>query len=323
MTVFNSVTSRTEAAALIPEEVSRSIIKNVPAQGSTVLKMARRLPNMSRAQQRMPVLSALPLAYFVNEVPNVDPLTSVKQTTEVAWANKYLDVAEIAVIVPIPENVLDDVDYDIWGEISPLIEDAIGKVVDDAILYGHSAPTVWPSDICTAAAAAGNAVALGTGADLYDDLLGEGGVVSCLEADGYFMTGSIAAMTMRAKFRALRDNDGVPIFSTSPQSTTNYQFDGAPVAFPRSGVFDATHALVIAGDFNQLVYSIRQDITYKMLTEAVITDNASPRTILYNLPQEDMVAMRVTFRMAWQVPNPINYLQPTAGSRYPFALLTP
>jgi HK97 family phage major capsid protein len=173
----------------------------------------------------------------------------------------------------------------------------------------------------TGATAAGNAVASGTGNDLYDDLLGVGGVVSKIEDDGYMLTGAIAAMSMRAQFRALRDNDGVPIFTSTPQDKTRYAFDGAPCEFPRSGVFDPTHALIIAGDFNQAVYSIRQDISYKMLTEAVITD--SSKAIIYNLPQEDMVAMRVVFRMAWQVPNPINYLQPTEGSRYPFALLTP
>jgi hypothetical protein len=164
-------------------------------------------------------------------------------------------------------------------------------------------------------------VEFGTGADLYDDLLGEGGVVSLVEEDGYFLTGGIAAMSMRAKFRSCRGEDGQPLFTSTPQEKTRYQFDGAPVEFPRSGVFDATHALLIAGDFNQMVYSIRQDITYKMLTEAVITD--SSKAIIYNLPQEDMVAMRVTMRLAWQVPNPINYLEPTEGDRYPFALLTP
>jgi len=320
MSAYDQLIQRSDTGALMPEEVSREIIKNVPETGSVVLKLARRLPNMSRAQQRMPVLSSLPVAYFVNEAPQGDG-SAVKKTTEVAWANKYLDVAEIAVIVPIPENVLDDADYDIWGEIQPLISEAIGKTADAAILYGTNAPTAWPDDIVTAATAAGNVVEFGTGADLYDDLLGEGGLISLLEEEGFFLTGSIGAMSMRAKFRGVRGEDGIPVFTSTPQEKTQYQFDGAPVEFPRTGVFNPASALLIAGDFKQLVYSIRQDITYKMLTEAVITD--SSKAIVYNLPQEDMVAMRVTFRMAWQVPNPINYLQPTEGSRYPFALLTP
>jgi HK97 family phage major capsid protein len=319
MTDYSNLIQRSDATALMPEEVSRQIIANVPTSGSMVMKLARRLPNMSRAQQRMPVLSALPVAYFVNEAPQGDG-SAVKKTTEAAWANKYLDVAEIAVIVPIPENVLDDADYDIWGEVSPLIEQAIGNKFDGAVLYGHSAPTVWPDDIVTSATAAGNVVALGTGVDLYDDLLGEDGVVTTIEEEGFFCTGAIAAISMRGKFRGCRGEDGVPIFTNTPQDKTSYQFDGAPCEFPRTGVFDPTHALLIAGDFSQLVYSIRQDMTYKMLTEAVITD--SSKAIIYNLPQEDMVAMRVTMRLAWQVPNPINYVEPTEGSRYPFALLT-
>ena len=51
-------------------------------------------------------------------------------------------------------------------------------------------------------------------------------------------------------------------------------------------------------------------------------DNGTPPTIIYNLPQQDMVALRVTMRLGWQLPNPINRIQPTEGNRYPFATLT-
>lgn len=82
------------------------------------MRMARRLPNMTRAQLRMPVLSGLITANFVTGD------TGLKQTSEVAWQNKYINAAELAVIVPIPETVLDDVDYDVWGEIRPRIVEA-------------------------------------------------------------------------------------------------------------------------------------------------------------------------------------------------------
>ena len=96
---FNSVISRSDAAALIPEEVSDAILNDVAAS-NPLLSMARRLPNMNRAQQRMPVMSALATAYFVNGD------TGLKQTSEVNWANKYIDAEELAVIVPIPKNRL-------------------------------------------------------------------------------------------------------------------------------------------------------------------------------------------------------------------------
>jgi hypothetical protein len=77
----------------------------------------------------------------------------------------------------------------------------------------------------------------------------------------------------------------------------------------------------MSGDFDQLVYSIRQDITFKLLDQAVIQDSAG--TIIFNLAQQDMVALRAVMRLGWQLPNPINRVQPTAASRYPFSFLIP
>jgi HK97 family phage major capsid protein len=311
---YNKVIDRSDAAALIPEEVSREIVQGV-AETSACLRLFRRLPNMSRKQQRIPVLSALPTAYFVNGD------TGLKQTTEQAWENKYLNAEEIACIVPIPEAVLDDADYDIWAEVRPRIVEAFGVVIDAAILFGTNAPASWPASILDGATSAGHVVALGTGADIYDDIMGENGVISLVEEDGYMVNGHIAAMTMKARLRGLRDANGQPIFVRSMQDRTRYELDGEPMEFPANGAFDVTKALMFSGDFRQAVYAMRQEITYKVLTEAVIQDNTG--AIVYNLAQQDMVALRAVMRLAWQVPNPVTRLQPTEAQRYPFAVLTP
>lgn len=311
---YNKIIDRSDAAALIPEEVSREIVQGV-AETSACLRLFRRLPNMSRKQQRIPVLSALPTAYFVNGD------TGLKQTTEQAWENKYLNAEEIACIVPIPEAVLDDADYDIWAEVRPRIVEAFGVVIDAAILFGTNAPASWPASILDGATSAGHVVALGTGADIYDDIMGENGVISLVEEDGYMVNGHIAAMTMKARLRGLRDANGQPIFVRSMQDRTRYELDGEPMEFPANGAFDVTKALMFSGDFRQAVYAMRQEITYKVLTEAVIQDNTG--AIVYNLAQQDMVALRAVMRMAWQVPNPVTRLQPTEAQRYPFAVLTP
>ena len=311
---YNSQITRSDAAALIPEEVSREIIQTVPEQ-SAVMRMARRLPNMTRAQLRMPVLSGLITANFVTGD------TGLKQTSEVAWQNKYINAAELAVIVPIPETVLDDVDYDVWAEVRPRIVEAFGKAFDGAVLYGTNKPSDWPDGLVTGATAASQAVTLGTGADIFDDIMSEDGVIAKVEEDGFMVSGHIAALGLRAKLRGLRDNQGLPIFVRTVQAATPYELDGVPVDFPKNGAVDATQSLLVSGDWSQLVYSIRQDVTYKVLTEAVIQDSGG--TIQYNLAQQDMVALRVVMRLGWQLPNPINNVNQTEATRYPFAVLLP
>ena len=62
--------------------------------------------------------------------------------------------------------------------------------------------------------------------------------------------------------------------------------------------------------------------TTKVLTEAVIQDPSSGE-ILYNLAQDDMVALRVTMRLGWEIPNPINALEEDASVRFPFSAILP
>lgn len=309
----DNMIDRTGAQALIPEDVSREIVQGVPKY-SSIMQVATRAPNMPTNQRRIPVLSTLPQAYFVNGD------TGLKKTTQQAWANKFLDAEELAVIVPIPEAVLDDVSYDIWGEVKPRIMEAFGIAFDQAVMFGDNAPASWPQDLLAGATAAGNVIALGTNADIYDDILGVGGVISLLEADGYMATGHIADMGMRAQLRGLRDLQGQPLFKTSVQGTTSYELDGSAIFFPENGAFDATRANMFSGNFKQVIYAMRQDVTYKILDQAVIQDSAG--NIVYNLAQQDMVALRAVIRLAWQVPNPINRLQPNEAARYPVAVLT-
>jgi hypothetical protein len=324
---YNSLISRTNADALIPEEASKEIFKSTPAQ-SAIMTLGRRLPNMARGQQRLPVMSALPVTYFVNGD------TGLKQTTNAEWADKYIDAEEIACIVPIPESVLDDADYDIWGEVSPLIAEGFGKAFDAAVLHGTNAPSSWPTAIATAAAAASQSVDLSTqvaaGEDLYDVLLGENGVVSLIEADGFMATGHIAALAMRGKLRGVRAkvysgsaavNLGEPIFKRSMQDSTVYELDGVPVIFPTNGSVVGTSVLDFCGDWTKLVWSMRQEITYKVLTEAVIQDGSG--NIIYNLAQQDMVALRAVMRLGWQIPNPVNRVNTSSSTRYPFSILVP
>jgi HK97 family phage major capsid protein len=320
---YNNLIDRSDAAALIPQDVSAEILKHIPEK-SSVMGLARKLPNMSRAQKRLPVMSALASAYFVNGD------TGKKQTSEVNWENKYVNAEELAVIVPISEAVLDDADYDIWGEVKPSIEEAFGLAIDQAVLYGTNIPAAWTTDLGAAglvagATAAGHVVSQALFADLYEAIMAEtaggvDGVLMRIEADGFMASGHIAAMSLRGMLRGVRDANGQPIFVRSMQDLSRYELDGSPIHFPLNGAIVEASSLLISGAWNQLVYSMRTDITYKILTEAVIQDGAG--NIIYNLAQQDMVALRAVMRLGFALPNPINRINPTAATRYPFAVLT-
>ena len=328
---FNSATLRDDvapsgdASGLIPEDAANEIIQEATEQ-SAIMSNARRLPNMNRRQRRMPVLDALPTAYFVNANQDQSD-TRHKKTTKVEWKDKFIDAEEIAVILPVPENVLDDSSFDIWGQSRPLVAEAIGTAFDRAVLYGEGAPNVWPDDLTTQIVGAGHLVAPTHGNDLYDAILGEDGVVAKIEEDGYMVDGHLARLTLRAKLRGLRDGDtGEPIFkrltSEGVQGQSVYALDGEPTTFPRNGSFVPGDALeLVSGDWTRLVYSIRQDITWKVLDQAVITDPTDDNKVIYNLPQQDMVALRVVFRAGWQLPNPPTRVNSDDNSRLPFAAL--
>jgi HK97 family phage major capsid protein len=319
---YNNVISSTDAGPLIPQEVSNEIIKSVADTG-TIMRLAKRLPNMSAAQKRMPVMSALATAYFVNGAQGL------KQTTKLDWTNKYIDAEEVAVIVPIPEAVLDDSQYPIWDEVKPQLIEACNVAIAQAVLYGTNIPASWTTNLGAAgiiagALAASQNVSLAAYTDLYEAILGETdagvtGLLGLLEDDGFMASAHLAHVSMRRKLRNARDQDGKPIFLPSMQARGQYDLDGAPCEFPLDGSLSSTYYL-ISGQWNQLVYSIRQDMTWKLLTEAVIQD--ANGVIIYNLAQQDMVALRAVIRLGFALPNPKNRMNETDATRFPFAYLT-
>lgn len=307
-----AIINRERAEALIEEQVVSNIFQDAPKE-SVFLQLARRMPNMTSNQTRIKVLDVLPMAYWVNGD------TGIKQTSEQAWDNVHISAGELAVIVPIPEAVLDDASFDILGEVQPRVMESIGQKVDAAVFFGANKPAEWRSDIITTARQAGNNVADGT--DLYEKLLGVGGVFDKVENGGYMANGCVSALNMRAKLRSLRDDNGAPLFTQNMQEGARYALDGSPMYFPRNGFFDKSIAQMVVGDFSQAVYAIRQDVTVKILDQATIIDPVS-KTVVYSLAQQDMIALRVVFRMGWALPNPATRLDEDRVT-CPFAYLEP
>jgi HK97 family phage major capsid protein len=312
---YNSLISRTDAASLIPEEVSKEMMGKIREE-SAVLTLFRRVP-VAGAQVRFPILSALPIAYWVTGD------TGLKQTSEAAWSNKYLNIEELATIVPIPESVAMDLDaagVDVWEEIKPDLIEAVGRALDAAVFFGTNAPASFPDDINAAALAAGNThteAAAATAGGFHDDV---DVAIGMVEADGFEPSGIVAARTARGRFRRARDADGQRLAGLNADLT---EYEGIRIVYPMRGLFPTggagANVRMFVGDFTEFVVGVRQDITYKLLTEAVIQDGAG--VIVYNLAQQDMVALRLTFRAGWQVSNRLNNDQTVEANRYPVARL--
>lgn len=294
--------TKTNASALIPEQVMNEIFKEAEKE-SKVLKMFRRLPNMTSDKTQLKVVDSLPIAYYVNEETN----NGRKEVTNMAWKNVTLTAEEIAVIVPIKDNVLNDANVDIWEQVKPELVKAIGKKIDESVLFGIGAPTSFGNGVIPSIVAKSKSVKE-TG-DLYADI---NEVMANVEESGHEVTGILGGVNLKSKFRMLLDKNGQPIQNT--------EIGALERAFVDNGAWNKETATLIAGDFSQAVYAIRQDVTFDVFREGIIQN--SDGSIAYNLLQNDMSALRVVFRFGYAIPNPVTSVDGTEN-RYPFAALVP
>lgn len=295
---------------LVPEPFAASVIQELPTQ-SALLQRARHVP-MSSKTYRQPVLDVLPQAYWVGGD------TGLKQTTKQEWKGVNLVAEELAVIVPIPEAYLDDSDVPIWDEVRPRLVEAIGAKIDAAGLFGTDKPNTWGNAVVPSATAAGNLVADGTGTDTAQDVAKMG---ELLATDGYSANGFIARPGFKWKLVGMRSPEGNPIYQSDLQGTPGGSLYGYPIAEVNNGSFEDDTAQLIAGDWSKVLLGLRQDITFKLFTEGVISDDNG--NVVLNLMQQDAVALRVVMRVAFATANPVTRVNPDAATRSPFAVLAP
>lgn len=308
--------SRSNAEALIPQQVADEIIQNLPT-ASIFLSLARQLPKMTSKQTKIPVLTGLASASFVSGD------SGRKQTSNLSWDGVYITAEELAVIVPIPEAVLDDSNYDIWSEVRPRITEAFGRAIDSAAFFGTNKPDTWPAGLVPAAVDAGNVISFDPNEpfDLYGGIMDENGLIALVEEKGLPVNGYVGALQLRAKLRGARDANGQPIFrsaySNGAAGAMTYELDGTPIVFPANGSWDARSAYLLAGSFESACYALRQDITFRVFDQGTITDGDGK--VALSLMENDCVALRAVMRIGWALPKPVN---PVSGvSYYPFSVL--
>ena len=290
---------------LVPDEHVAGILQTAPEE-SVVLNRARTVP-MSSKKQKQAVLTTLPEAYWV------DGDTGLKQTDSATWGGVTMTAEELAVIVPIPDALVDDADVPLWDEVRPLIREALGKKVDQAALFGVDKPASWPTGIIPGAIAAGNVSQLSGTNNLADAFLAVAGEAS---EGGSSVNGFATTPGLNWKLRGLKDDNGQYLFGAPTQGGGATLF-GYALDEVRNGAWNAAAATGVALDWSKFVVGIRQDVTFDLFREGVISD-ASGKVIL-NLMQQDSKALRVVFRVGFQSAVPMTRL----GATYPAGVVTP
>lgn len=274
--------SRAEVATLIQEAYNNTLL-DAAVQGSTMLQAFPAI-NMGTKVTHLPVLATLPEAGWVTGD------TGVKPQSKATWQDQTLIAEEIAVIIPVPENVIDDASVAILENVAQLGGQAIGKALDQAIGFGINKPASWTSPALLAAAvSAGQTFENVSGTANESDLVGATNkAAEAVALAGWAPDTLLSALSLRYKVANLRDSLGQLVFRDN-------SFNGFATFFNRNGAWDSTSADALIVDSSRVRIGMRQDITVKFLDQATLGTGEDQ----INLAERDMVALRLKARFAY------------------------
>ena len=318
----------TNKSVVLPVEYGREIIRGLIGR-SKALELGRRLPDMRGKTYKLNVNANLPIAGWVKNsqvTPNAEG-TEINRKPVSTYAFAGVDVVaeELAVIVPISENTLADVEdfgIELAAELQEQVVGAFQEAIDSAVFFGVGSPWTGFGGLVAGASTAEATVNWdGTAGTSFYNAINDAMVL--VETSGYVPNAILGGPSLNSAFRQSITTLGINVTDQGEIGRLARHVD-------LTGGFNESSAFAIVGDFRYLVYSFREDMTMKLLTESIIQD---PNTgdIIYNLSQQDMIALRFTMRLGFALPNPVNrvsgvlssdgkYLEKGAKA-YPFALI--
>jgi hypothetical protein len=265
--------------------------------------------------------------------------TDAPTMAQLAWT---ISAAELAVIIPMDENVSEDAEVDLFELYKPQIESAIANKLDSAALFGQDAPLAWGA-VGTGVHIVPDAVLAGhffeedaspTDAELLALINGTGatpgtpdGALQALEEDGYEPTQILAYVRFKSRLRNLKDVDGRYMFGDAAGPRAPSAISDIPIQYTTknqgSAIWLPADAHLIMGDWAQAIVGTRQGIKYKAFDQGVITDGAG--NVVYSLMENDMIALRVTARFGFKVicDDSADGETITTGEEFPFAVVGP
>lgn len=281
--------NRAELSTLIEDAYSHTLLASAVTNSAALQAFTR--VDMGTKTTHLPVLATLPEAAWVSE-------TGTKTTAQATWGDKTLVAEEVAVIIPIHENVVDDATVDVISELSMQGGAAIGRALDLAVIFGTNAPVSWTSDSLLDAAAAASQT-FTVGAD-DDDLAGSiFQAAGAVDEAGWDPNTLLIPRGLRYRLANMRDDQNAPIFLPSLSAAGGQDsVAGLNAAYVSGRVWDRDEAEAIVVDSTRVIIGVRQDISVKFLDQATVGD--------INLAERDMVALRFKARYAYVLGDNVN-----------------
>ncbi len=319
--------SISNSSVVLPVEYGREIIRGVTGR-SKALELGRRLPDMRGKTYKLNVLSHLPVAGWVSQqaTPTISGEADIKNKpiSYLAFEGVDLVAEEIAVIIPVSINTLNDVEdfgIELLPEVSEQVEGAFAQVLDSTVFFGTNSPWAGFSGLVAGATSAGATVSWDgqSGLSFYNAI---NDAMEYVENSGYVPTAILGGPSLNSAFRSTITALGV-------LAGDQGQIGALPRHIDLTGGFAQSTAFAVVGDFRYLVYSFREEMSMRVLYEATLKDPATGSE-LYNLAQQDMIGLRFTMRLGVALPNPVNRVSGIASGNvikagaaaYPFAVIT-
>ena len=318
----------TNRSVVLPVEYGREIIRGVIGR-SKALELGRRLPDMRGKTYKLNVNANLPVAGWVknSQVANAEG-TEINRKPVSYYAFEGVDITaeELAVIVPISENTLADVEdfgIELAAELQEQVIGAFQQAIDSAVLFGVGSPWSNFSGIVNATSLANASVVWnGSAGTSFYNAISE--AMKLVEESGFVPNAILGGPALNSAFRGSITELGINVADQGQIGQLARHVD-------LTGGFNESTAFAIVGDFRYLVYSFREEMSMKLLTESSIYDPTTG-SLLYALAQQDMIALRFTMRLGFALPNPVNRVSGTLSSdgtyiekgakAYPFAIIT-
>lgn len=241
--------------------------------------------------------------------------TGRKSVDTPQWTGQSLVAEDLAVLVPVPDNLIADQSFSLTDAMMPLFARAMARGIDRAALFGVNKPAGWESpSLLEAAAEVGNTVETGT--DPAEDLLSAAELPSI---QGYSVDRAIVRPGWQFAAARVRTHDLVanPAGAADPFPLT---LAGLPL-YLNPPAFDASAAAAFVIDSSCCLIGLRQDIAVTEHPDGVIADEDGK--VLLSAAQQDVTIFRVVMRVGYLLAKPPTDAGLPAAERAPVAAVVP